>query len=55
MDITILSPGIYTYGAMLIGGVLRDAGHRVTLTRTARSCSRASSRPSTSSIPQSGT
>ncbi len=34
MDITILSPGIYTYGAMLIGGVLRDAGHRVTLTRT---------------------
>ena len=34
MDITIFSPGIYTYGAMLIGGVLRDAGHRVTLTRT---------------------
>ncbi|PKL55329.1 MAG: TIGR04014 family B12-binding domain/radical SAM domain-containing protein [Methanomicrobiales archaeon HGW-Methanomicrobiales-6] len=34
MEITILSPGIYTYGAMLIGGVLRDAGHRVTLTRT---------------------
>ena len=34
MDITILSPGIYTYGAMLIGGVLRDAGHRVTLPRT---------------------
>ncbi|MCM2465379.1 methyl-coenzyme M reductase glutamine C-methyltransferase [Methanoculleus oceani] len=34
MDITILSPGIYTYGAMLIGGVLRDAGHQVTLTRT---------------------
>lgn len=33
-DITILSPGIYTYGAMLIGGVLRDAGHHVTLTRT---------------------
>lgn len=34
MEITILSPGIYTYGAMLIGGVLRDAGHGVTLTRT---------------------
>jgi B12-binding domain/radical SAM domain protein len=34
MDITIFSPGIYTYGAMLIGGVLRGAGHRVTLTRT---------------------
>ena len=34
MEITILSPGIYTYGAMLIGGVLRDAGHRVALTRT---------------------
>lgn len=34
MDITIFSPGIYTYGAMLIGGVLRDAGHEVTLTRT---------------------
>ncbi|NLM28899.1 MAG: TIGR04014 family B12-binding domain/radical SAM domain-containing protein [Methanomicrobiales archaeon] len=35
MDITIFSPGIYTYGAMLIGGVLRDAGHQVSLTRTA--------------------
>ena len=34
MDITILSPGIYTYGAMLIGGVLHDAGHNVTLART---------------------
>lgn len=34
MDITVFSPGIYTYGAMLIGGVLRDAGHNVTLTRT---------------------
>ena len=34
MDIAIFSPGIYTYGAMLIGGVLRDAGHRVSLTRT---------------------
>ncbi len=34
MDITVFSPGIYTYGAMLIGGVLRDAGHTVTLTRT---------------------
>lgn len=33
MDVTIFSPGIYTYGAMLIGGVLRDAGHRVNLTR----------------------
>jgi B12-binding domain/radical SAM domain protein len=34
MDITIVSPGLYTYGAMLIGGILRDAGHQVTLTRT---------------------
>ena len=34
MDVTIFSPGIYTYGAMLIGGVLCDAGHRVSLTRT---------------------
>ncbi len=33
MDITIVSPGLYSYGAMLIGGVLRDAGHRVTLSR----------------------
>jgi B12-binding domain/radical SAM domain protein len=33
MDITIVSPGLYTYGAMLIGGVLRDAGHRVTISR----------------------
>lgn len=32
-DITVFSPDIYTYGAMLIGGVLRDAGYRVTLTR----------------------
>jgi len=33
MRITVISPGIYTYGAMLIGGVLRDAGYEVTLRR----------------------
>ncbi|MHC1627029.1 MAG: methyl-coenzyme M reductase glutamine C-methyltransferase [Methanoculleaceae archaeon] len=31
MHITVLSPSLYTYGAMVIGGVLRDAGFDVTL------------------------
>jgi len=33
MQITIISPDMYTYGAMLIGGVLRAAGHQVTLSK----------------------
>ncbi|HIE31941.1 MAG TPA: B12-binding domain-containing radical SAM protein, partial [Methanosarcinales archaeon] len=33
MKITIISPEIYTYGSMVIGGVLRDAGFDVKLTR----------------------
>ncbi|CAD6490350.1 MAG: Ribosomal protein S12 methylthiotransferase RimO [Candidatus Argoarchaeum ethanivorans] len=31
--ITIVSPGIYTYGSMVIGGILRDAGYNVVLTK----------------------
>jgi len=30
----IVSPDLYTYGAMLIGGILRDAGVDVTLSRS---------------------
>ncbi len=33
MRVTVISPLIYTYGAMLISGVLRDAGYDVTLRR----------------------
>ncbi|RXE57106.1 radical SAM protein [Methanoculleus taiwanensis] len=33
MHIAIVSPDLYTYGAMLIGGVLRDAGHDVSISR----------------------
>ncbi len=33
MHIGIVSPGLYTYGAMLIGGILRDAGHDVAISR----------------------
>ncbi len=33
MKITIVSPDLYTYGSMVIGGILRDAGFDVTLTR----------------------
>ncbi|NOQ28815.1 MAG: TIGR04014 family B12-binding domain/radical SAM domain-containing protein [Methanosarcinales archaeon] len=33
MKITIVSPDLYTYGSMVIGGVLRDAGFNVTLTK----------------------
>lgn len=32
MRCAVISPEMYTYGAMLIGGVLRDAGHEVSLT-----------------------
>lgn len=31
MDVCIISPDLYTYGAMLIGGVVRDGGHTVRL------------------------
>lgn len=30
----ITPPGMYTYGAMVIAGIVRDAGYAVTLTRT---------------------
>ncbi len=33
MKVTIISPDLYTYGSMVIGGVLKDAGLDVTLTR----------------------
>ncbi len=33
MKITIVSPDLYTYGSMVIGGILRDAGFNVTLTK----------------------
>ncbi len=33
MHVTIISPGIYTYGAMLIGGIIREAGYRVSIRR----------------------
>jgi B12-binding domain/radical SAM domain protein len=32
MRCAVISPEMYTYGAMLIGGVLQDAGHEVSLT-----------------------
>ncbi len=34
MKIFVISPGMYTYGAMVIAGIVRDAGYEVTLTRT---------------------
>ncbi len=36
MHIAIVSPDLYTYGAMLIGGVLRAAGHDVSISRETR-------------------
>jgi len=33
MKVFVISPGMYTYGAMVIAGIVRDAGHEVTLTR----------------------
>ena len=33
MQVQVISPGIYTYGAMVIGGILRSAGAGVTLHR----------------------
>jgi len=34
MQVQVISPGIYTYGAMVVGGLLKAAGARVTLHRT---------------------
>lgn len=31
MQFTVISPGIYTYGAMLIAGILRDKGFKVSI------------------------
>lgn len=36
MQVTVISPGIYTYGAMLIAGVIRNAGYVVTLNKDLR-------------------
>jgi B12-binding domain/radical SAM domain protein len=36
MKTTIISPDLYTYGSMLIGGVLKENGFDVTLTRKLR-------------------
>lgn len=33
MQFTVISPEIYTYGAMLIAGILKDAGYDVTLSK----------------------
>ncbi|MBN1323599.1 MAG: TIGR04014 family B12-binding domain/radical SAM domain-containing protein [Methanotrichaceae archaeon] len=33
MLVTIVSPGIYTYGSLVLGGLLRERGHDVNLTR----------------------
>ena len=33
MQFTVISPGIYTYGAMLIAGILRKEGYRVSIRR----------------------
>ncbi|KAF5411840.1 MAG: Ribosomal protein S12 methylthiotransferase RimO [Candidatus Methanogasteraceae archaeon] len=33
MKITIVTPDLYTYGSMVIGGILQDAGFNVTLTK----------------------
>jgi len=37
MRIEIVSPKIYTYGPLLLGGILKDAGHSVTVTRSLQS------------------
>ncbi len=33
MRIDIVSPGMYTYGSMVLGGILRDRGHAVKITK----------------------
>lgn len=37
MKTTIVSPRIYTYGSLVLGGVLRDRGHCVSISRDLRS------------------
>lgn len=37
MKISIVSPGIYTYGSLVLGGILRDQGHVVSIKRDLRS------------------
>jgi len=34
MKVSVITPGMYTYGAMVIAGIVRDAGYDVTLTRS---------------------
>jgi len=33
MKVTIVSPNIYTYGSLVLGGILRDRGHTVSISR----------------------
>ncbi|HII05989.1 MAG TPA: TIGR04014 family B12-binding domain/radical SAM domain-containing protein [Methanotrichaceae archaeon] len=37
MKVTIVSPKIYTYGPLILGGILKERGHTVTITRDLRS------------------
>jgi B12-binding domain/radical SAM domain protein len=37
MNVTIVSPKTYTYGSLVLGGILRDRGHAVSITRDLRS------------------
>ncbi|NPV62337.1 MAG: TIGR04014 family B12-binding domain/radical SAM domain-containing protein [Methanotrichaceae archaeon] len=34
MKVDIISPGTYTYGSLVLGGILRDRGHQVRISRT---------------------
>jgi hypothetical protein len=36
MKIQIISPGVYTYGSMVLGGILRDRGHSVNISKDLR-------------------
>ncbi|MCQ8903003.1 MAG: TIGR04014 family B12-binding domain/radical SAM domain-containing protein [Methanothrix sp.] len=36
MKIQIISPGVYTYGSMVLGGILRDRGHSVDISKDLR-------------------
>ncbi|MGB9901507.1 methyl-coenzyme M reductase glutamine C-methyltransferase [Methanothrix sp.] len=36
MKIQIISPGVYTYGSMVLGGILRDRGHFVNMSKDLR-------------------
>ena len=37
MKVEIVSPKTYTYGSLVLGGILRDRGHSVSITRDLRS------------------